>query len=856
MFPVLAAVLGLAPSLHLIPDPQSVVQRQGTFPLGTHAAIVVVRPKDADDSYAAEQLIEESPTSFGWGKARKRDAVVLVGQLGRDTTVSSKIRSLGLKLPKDAPSESYVLSVRPGQIVCAGNSAAGTFYAVQTLRQLIRSNKVDGGIPCLDIVDWPMLQIRGWQDDVSRGPIPTLAFLKKQVRELSSYKLNAFTLYTEHIFKLKKHPTIAPKDGLTAEEVKDLDNYCKKHHVQLIGNFQSFGHFANILSVPGYEKLGETTNVISPAKEESYAFLKDVYDEIAPAYSSPLFNINCDETYGLGEGAAKEMVKKEGLGRVYAKHINRVADLLRSHGKTCMMWGDIALQHSEIRSSLPKDLIVLTWGYHPGDDFDDQILPFTKIGFKFLVCPGVSCWGQVFPDLDAATKNISNFTRDGFRFGALGVLNTTWDDTGENLFNNNWYPLVWGAEVAWKPALAAGGTISVKGNVRLYDQARKERNDAFDESFPRLFCGLNDGKLSKAFWKLSRLRTKPVSGGMSDQAFWTMPWDIDTATAKSPANNGLSQDVMDAMMAIQHAKRAATRNAETLDAAYYSVSKEAYLSSQAKAMSEFGELMQAPAEFRSFIAEQGASSLAGQLSKIEDEYRSAWALENRPWWLDRNVSKYERLKDAVAGLALLPVFDTPQGALSSGKEVKIVALVDGATVRYTTDGTEPNGQSSAVTGPIKLQASTRLKAAAFTSTGKKGPTVERLYTMPTKPGHIETSWSSYGEHVPAMAFDGLDSTYFWSYGQPAKNSSFTIVFDEADLLEGLTVTTGHPDHPEDYLKEGVLEVSPDGQKWREMAKFEKGVAHCGLINLNVKAVRIRLTKDNGNWLVIREISLK
>jgi len=148
-----------------------------------------------------------------------------------------------------------------------------------------------------------------------------MGYLKKEIRLLSEFKLNMFTLYTEHVFRLKKHPTIAPNDGITAEEMQELSEYGKKYHVEVVGNFQSFGHFANILNVPGYEHLGENSWVISPAKEQSYKFLSDVYSEIAPAYRSPLFVINCDEVSGLGEGPSKDMVAKYGIAGVYAKHI-------------------------------------------------------------------------------------------------------------------------------------------------------------------------------------------------------------------------------------------------------------------------------------------------------------------------------------------------------------------------------------------------------------------------------------------------------------------------------------------------------------------------------------------------------
>ena len=64
------------------------------------------------------------------------------------------------------------------------------------------------------IYDKPNIAVRAWQDDISRGPIPTMDMLKQEIKTLASFKLNYFTLYTEQVFKLESHPTIAP-----AEEV-------------------------------------------------------------------------------------------------------------------------------------------------------------------------------------------------------------------------------------------------------------------------------------------------------------------------------------------------------------------------------------------------------------------------------------------------------------------------------------------------------------------------------------------------------------------------------------------------------------------------------------------------------------
>lgn len=68
-----------------------------------------------------------------------------------------------------------------------------------------------------------------------------------------------------------------------------------------------------------------------------------------------------------------------------------------------------------------------------------------------FVSPGINYWGHFFPLIKKAVDNISNFVRDGVRYGVIRMLNTTWDDDNSNLFGAGMYPLVWGAECSWKP---------------------------------------------------------------------------------------------------------------------------------------------------------------------------------------------------------------------------------------------------------------------------------------------------------------------------------------------------------------------------------------------------------------------
>ena len=67
-----------------------------------------------------------------------------------------------------------------------------------------------------------------------------------------------------------------------------------------------------------------------------------------------------------------------------------------------------------------------------------------------VVAPGANNWNQVWPNLDARYVNIRNFVRDGQKLGAMGMLNTTWNDDGESLYGMAWPALIFGAAAGWQ----------------------------------------------------------------------------------------------------------------------------------------------------------------------------------------------------------------------------------------------------------------------------------------------------------------------------------------------------------------------------------------------------------------------
>jgi len=632
-------------SLKLIPLPREVQVKQGQFVFDAAVGVMLGDMTNRENLFAAEQLTDEVGREWKLklplGKTTKK--LILLG-LSTEAAVSREVAKRKLRVGDELGGEGYVLDVAPDGILIAARETAGVFYGVQTLKQLIRANRRGKAIPCVRIRDWPGLRYRGYSDDISRGPIPTMDFFKRQIRTMAEFKMNMLTFYTEHVFKLDKYPFIAPEDGITADEVKELSAYARQFHVELVGNFQSFGHFYNILKHEQFKDLRETMGIITPAKEESYEFLSYVFSQIAPAYDSPLFNVNCDETYGLGEGPSKPEVEKIGVGGVYVKHMIRLHEILKGYGKRMMMWGDIALQHPTIVQQLPKDTILLSWGYGAAENYDRAIEPFVKAGFEFMVCPGVSCWSQIFPNYNNAVVNIQNYVRDGAKFGALGMLNTTWDDDGENLFSWNFYGTNWGAACAWRPE-----------DTRLED---------YDAAFSQVMYGTRSGCVTEAIKLLASAADIGLTRGLHDAAFWEPPFDalLTTIRATREQAEKLKAITEKAISLLQQAKTEATVNQQDIDYLLFAARRLRFLadsrlvrlaaaqqyekSLERYTADETAATIEGKAALRSAL--DATATLANELSSLRSEYERLWRMENRPSSLDRVLKRYDNLLAHIA----------------------------------------------------------------------------------------------------------------------------------------------------------------------------------------------------------------
>lgn len=446
---LLIGVLNLpAQQVAIIPLPQQVELNAGNFSFQQKPSILY--PENL--SLKSAELIETwAASKYPDAKAGENAPQIILGLPEQDSSLASLCQEKGIRVDT-LGEEAYHLLIESDLILLVAKEEPGLLYAVQSLLQLLEANHDTEAITCMKIYDAPAFAHRAIMDDISRGPISHMNFIKEQIRRLSSLKINTLSFYIEHVVKTKSHPAFAPPDAISIAEFAELSAYAKPYHVKLLGSFQSLGHYRNILSTPDYSYLSETDRMLKPADPESYAFLTEVYSEMIPAFSSEYFNINADEAYDLSQGRLKPLEDSLGTGRLFTNHVVPLLDFIEKKNKKPMLWGDMLLAHPEAIQDLPASSTVLTWEYGDPDSFAPWIDPFQEAGIDFWVCPGIVNSYKFMPDYEVSFNNIRNFIAEGYEKGAKGVMTTIWDDGGGHLFAKDWYGVTYAADQSWHPS--------------------------------------------------------------------------------------------------------------------------------------------------------------------------------------------------------------------------------------------------------------------------------------------------------------------------------------------------------------------------------------------------------------------
>jgi hypothetical protein len=636
--------------LKLIPQPKEVQLHDGSFRVKATTRILVEFGHQAEDRIAAETLAEEIHDRSGLkisitgekADAKQEHSTIVLARL-QDQRVKEFLEAKGLKADSIGD-QGYLLFSDKTHLIVAANTGQGLFYGVQTLRQLLHE---DGGrliCPAVSIRDWPSMEWRGVQDDISRGPIPTEDFMKRQIRTLAAYKVNLFALYMEHVFDFSSQPLVSPREAaLTPQEIKALVVYAKNLYVTILPEQQTFGHLHHMLKYEIYADVAERPHghVLTPTKERSYELIKAMYADLVPLFPGPFLHVGGDETFELGHGQTAARANEVGLGRVYLEHIQKVSDILEPYHKQLMFWGDIAVKYPQLLSILPKDMIAVPWDYDAKPSYERIIKPYRDAGLRVVVAPGANNWNQVWPDLDVAFVNIRNFVRDGQQLGAMGMLNTMWNDDGESIYGMAWPALVFGAAAGWQ-----AGESDIDRFKNDYDWAFY-RNDG--ATFRDVLENLDRGHqaLAKSHVTIE-----------TDDLFWADPF--------TPEGAKLMQRILptatDIRLGAEHALESLYRDDDKAHANRTTLADMTLGAWRWDALGMKAEFTQEINKFYwdAFQNQTDADRVGNDLEEItsinarlEDlrdattrlsgMYREAWLREYSPFWLDNVLVRYDTL---------------------------------------------------------------------------------------------------------------------------------------------------------------------------------------------------------------------
>lgn len=641
-------------ALKILPAPKEVRIAEGRIVIKPSTTILISNPEDRT---AAESLQKEIHDRTGMKlsiesvtTAPKTTGHISLGRL-TDRGLRSYLESQGVKVGDDLGSQGYVIRATDSGVLVAGPTAQGLFYGVQTLRQLLRPEGPGGktlASPALVLRDWPSMEWRGVSDDISRGPVPTLDYLKMQIRTLAEYKINLLGFNMEHVFDFQTQALVSPKEAaLTPAEIKELVEYASQYYITLLPEQQAFGHLHQFLKYEIYSDLTETPHghVLTPTNPKTYDFIRQVYGEVVPLFPGPFFHIGSDETFELGLGQTKALATQQGLGRVYLEHLQKVFEIMQPYHKQLMFWGDIAVKYPELLAILPQDMIAVPWDYDPKPSYENIITPYTSAGLRVVVAPGAGNWGVIWPDLESAFVNIRNFVRDGQKHQAIGALNTTWNDDGESLVDMAWPALVFGAAASWQPSES-----SIDDFKSSYDWAfyRNEGNtfSGVIENLDRAHTLLAGVKLDKA----------------SHELFWSDPFSqagASTAAEALPVTHDLRISIEQAAETLMRDRMKAHLHVETLDDMLLAAWHLDTLGLKIQFTSEISRFYwdayqnqtdgtRAQQDLDEIVDINGRlQSLRDAITQLREMYAGGWARENHPYWLDNVLVRYDSLASEI-----------------------------------------------------------------------------------------------------------------------------------------------------------------------------------------------------------------
>jgi len=611
----------------LIPKPQEIAIGSDFF---SYRSGRIICPKISDPEIysvvkSVKSIFEKIGHSYSFAAVEAKGEVPVI--------------RMEIDVTADIKPQGYRLTIGTQSILLTAHDKSGLFYGAQTLKQIAGFVSYSGKWPTLQITDWPDFERRGVMLDVNKDQVPTMETLYNLIDLLASWKINEFQIFFKYAFAFVNHPEVSQNySPVTAEQIVELDQYCKDRFIDLVPYHDGFGKLSEWMKYDKYLPLAECPNgcltewgkygpsSLSPAVPGSLELVDEIYSELLPNYSSKYVNIGSDETVELGKGRSREMCEKYGVGKVYLDFLKEVKIRASKDGKRVQFWGDIILKHPELIPELPKDMIALVWGYEADEPFETKCPKFKDSGLDFYVCPGTSAWNAIIGRTNNAIDNLYHAAEEGKKYGALGYLNTNWGEWG------NWHPLstcylgyLYGAAVSWASqdnkninlpflldqwvfhdhAGLMGKVVFDLGNAHELTGVKLSNNSIFNYSLTSVTRSLKDNA------NLKNLTIKGVD--KADSALAANIVQLGQANMVSPDAQQVYGELLNATELCRHS----------------------CMILRFKLNSKDGTLNNITEEERQFLVQD--------LSRIIAKYRELWIRRNRVGGLEESVNKLQNI---------------------------------------------------------------------------------------------------------------------------------------------------------------------------------------------------------------------
>lgn len=332
-------ILNFAQEKHmaLIPMPQIISYSSENFILDKSEGIF----------YASEELKKEA--GFLQKELEKISVKQLIFSRAGNLKSYIKLSIENVEAPLNK-ADAYSIKVTGKNIDIKGNTPKAVFYGINTLLQLIDSNKnVEGCI----ITDWPAFAWRGYMIDVGRNYM-SMEILKEKIDYLSRYKYNIFHFHlTEDIawrIEIDQYPQLTAPETMirnkgkfySHNEMLELIEYCRERYITLVPEIDMPGHSEAFTRAMGFNMQSDS----------GLAAVKNILNELLDKYDLPYWHIGADEV---------KITKKDFLPEV--------ADLLHKRNKKIIGW--------EPGGNFPENTIRQLW-------MDDNGKIASKPGIQYI----------------------------------------------------------------------------------------------------------------------------------------------------------------------------------------------------------------------------------------------------------------------------------------------------------------------------------------------------------------------------------------------------------------------------------------------------------------------------------------